>query len=83
VDPPPLPSKGWAEMIRRVYEVDPLFCSRCGGHLTACERGDRHLEEWEHTYNYVRPHQALDYLTPNEHYRRWKKIQKSQVSLMP
>jgi hypothetical protein len=21
----PMPSKGWAEMIRKVYEVDPLF----------------------------------------------------------
>ena len=27
----PIPSKGWAEMIRKVYEVDPLVCPRCGG----------------------------------------------------
>jgi hypothetical protein len=27
----PLPAKGWAEMIRKVYEVDPLLCPRCGG----------------------------------------------------
>jgi hypothetical protein len=27
----PLPSKGWAEMIRKVYEVDPMLCPRCGG----------------------------------------------------
>jgi hypothetical protein len=26
-----LPSKGWAEMIRKVYEVDPLRCPTCGG----------------------------------------------------
>jgi len=26
-----LPAKGWAEMIRKVYEVDPLTCVRCGG----------------------------------------------------
>jgi len=26
-----IPSKGWAEMIRKVYEVDPLRCPRCGG----------------------------------------------------
>jgi hypothetical protein len=25
-----LPSKGWAEMIRKVYEVDPLVCPHCG-----------------------------------------------------
>jgi len=26
-----IPSKGWAAMIRKVYEVDPLTCSQCGG----------------------------------------------------
>jgi hypothetical protein len=29
-DPPRLPSRGWAEMIRKVYEVDPMICPRCG-----------------------------------------------------
>jgi len=28
---PPLPSRGWAEMIRKVYEVDPMICPQCGG----------------------------------------------------
>jgi len=27
----PFPSQGWAEMIRKVYEVDPLLCPQCGG----------------------------------------------------
>jgi len=26
----PIPSKGWAEMIRKVYEADPMLCPRCG-----------------------------------------------------
>jgi len=26
-----LPPKGWAEMIHKVYEVDPLNCVKCGG----------------------------------------------------
>jgi hypothetical protein len=26
-----IPSKGWAEMIRKVYEVDPMVCPKCGG----------------------------------------------------
>jgi hypothetical protein len=26
-----LPAKGWAEMIRKVYEVDPMVCPHCGG----------------------------------------------------
>ena len=25
-----LPAKGWAEMIRKVYEADPLLCPQCG-----------------------------------------------------
>lgn len=30
------------------------------------------ISEWEHTYNFIRPHQALGYLTPLEFYRLWK-----------
>jgi hypothetical protein len=26
-----VPSKGWAEMIRKVCEVDPMLCPKCGG----------------------------------------------------
>jgi hypothetical protein len=26
----PIPSKGWAEMIRKVYEVDQMLCPHCG-----------------------------------------------------
>jgi hypothetical protein len=29
----PIPSKGWAKMIRKVYEVDPLICPQCGGRM--------------------------------------------------
>ena len=28
-----VPSKGWAEMIRKVYEVDSLLCSSCGNRM--------------------------------------------------
>jgi len=28
-----IPSKGWAEMIRKVYEVDPMVCPKCGGQM--------------------------------------------------
>ncbi|MCK4647040.1 MAG: transposase [Candidatus Aminicenantes bacterium] len=28
-----VPSKGWAEMIRKVFEVDPLICPQCGGQM--------------------------------------------------
>jgi hypothetical protein len=26
-----IPSRGWAEMIRKVYEVDSMLCPQCGG----------------------------------------------------
>jgi hypothetical protein len=28
-----VPSRGWAEMIRKVYEVDPLLCPTCGSQM--------------------------------------------------
>jgi hypothetical protein len=28
-----IPSKGWAAMIRKVYEVDPMLCPKCGGSM--------------------------------------------------
>jgi hypothetical protein len=30
-EPKPVPSKGWAKMIRKVYEVDAMVCSKGGG----------------------------------------------------
>jgi Putative transposase len=30
-EPRRVPSKGWAAMICKVYEVDPMVCPRCGG----------------------------------------------------
>jgi len=32
-EPNYVPSQGWAEMIRKVYEVDPLLCPTCGGQM--------------------------------------------------
>jgi len=32
-DPTYVPSKGWAEKIRKVYEMDPLYCPTCGGRM--------------------------------------------------
>jgi len=40
------------------------------------EGHNRQLEEWDRTYNYIRPHQSLGYLTPNEFYQRWLKEHK-------
>ena len=28
-----IPSKGWAAIIRKVYEVDSMVCPKCGGRM--------------------------------------------------
>jgi len=47
------PSRGWAVMIRKVYEVDPLLCPSCRGQMkiisfiedpNAIDKIIRHLE---------------------------------------
>ena len=30
------------------------------------------LAEWEYTWNNIRPHQALNYMTPNEYLEKWQ-----------
>ena len=32
-EPRPIPSQSWAEMIRKVYEIDPLVCPKCGSRM--------------------------------------------------
>ncbi len=31
--PPRIPSKKWRECIKKIYEVDPLCCPKCGGEM--------------------------------------------------
>jgi transposase InsO family protein len=59
------------EEFYEVYDVD-----------FSIEAHNRQLQEYEYTYNYIRPHQSLDYLTPYEYYCHWQKNQKGKVSLM-
>jgi ribosomal protein S27E len=57
----PIPSKGWAEMIRKVYEVDPLVCPKCGGQmkiisfLTDWDVVDRIIDHLKLTFVAERP----------------------------
>jgi putative transposase len=47
------------------------------------EEHNQQLEQWDKTYNYIRPHQSLDYLTPAEYYQVWIKTHpQTIVSLM-
>ena len=47
------------------YEVEDIELS--------LEGHNRQLEEWNKTYNYIRPHQSLGYQTPHEFYQNWLK----------
>ena len=33
IDDTPKPSKTWAALIKKMYEVDPLVCDKCGGSM--------------------------------------------------
>lgn len=50
---------------REFYEVEEI-------ELSLAEH-NKQLERWEYIYNYIRPHQALDYLTPDEYYQEYLK----------
>ena len=52
------------------YEVEEIDLS--------IEKHNKQLEQWQYVYNYIRPHQSLDYLTPNEYYQMWLKNQKEK-----
>lgn len=36
------------------------------------ETMQKKLEVWEYTWNYIRPHEALNYLTPEEYLNKWQ-----------
>jgi hypothetical protein len=46
-EPPRVPSKGWAEMIRKVYEVDPMICPGCKGNSYQSNQESRHSQAWK------------------------------------
>lgn len=67
--PPRSPKlNGRVERANRTYKEEFYDCSNA----TPTVVGFRsHLRYWEHIYNTIRPHQALDYLTPAEFLADW------------
>ncbi|MBD3282444.1 MAG: helix-turn-helix domain-containing protein [Candidatus Portnoybacteria bacterium] len=51
--------------LKEFYEQGNICCS--------AESMKKKLAEWQHTWNNIRPHQALNYLTPNEYLDKYNK----------
>lgn len=58
--------------VERSHLTDELEFYQRGGIKKTFEEQKKALAEWEYFYNFVRPHQALGYLTPIEFYELWK-----------
>lgn len=58
--------------VERSHLTDDLEFYQRGHTGLAFEAQRAALNKWEYVYNYVRPHQALGYLTPFEFHALWK-----------
>ena len=65
--PPRIPSKKWRELIKKVWEVDPLICPHCGAEMklialiddqSVIEKILRHLELWPEQGGVASPSRA-------------------------
>lgn len=69
--PPQSPKlNGCVERAQRTWREEFYALHRVSPDSIAEHR--RQLRDWERTYNTIRPHQALGYLTPAEFLLRWK-----------
>lgn len=59
--------------VERSHLTDDQECWARGNGYLPYEEQKEALKKWEYIYNYVRPHQALGYLTPMEFYQLWQK----------
>lgn len=48
------------------------FYQQGNEYFSTIEAAQEKLDEWEHTWNYIRPHEALNYLTPDEYSNKYK-----------
>lgn len=72
--PPKSPKlNGKVERSHRTHEEEFYQCYE--GELTV-QALQPELRAWEHTYNHVRPHQALGYRTPAQWLRKWQREQR-------
>lgn len=67
--------------VERSHLTDDVEFYKKGNTHKTFEEQQAALKKWEHTYNYIRPHQALGYLTPIEFYNLWKKDKDSAYNI--
>lgn len=58
--------------VERSHLTDDKDLWKRGFNYRSYEEQKKALKKWEYIYNWIRPHQALGYLTPMEFYRLWK-----------
>lgn len=51
---------------------DKEFYQQGNEYYATIEDAQEKLDEWEHTWNFIRPHEALNYLTPDEYSNKYK-----------
>ena len=55
-----------------------------GNFTTDCKRFNESLTDWLIEYNFVRPHETLDYLTPMEYIEKYQnRLAEKQTKLLP
>jgi transposase InsO family protein len=76
--PPRSPKlNGCVERANRTYREEFYNCSDA---LPTVEGFRPALRHYEHIYNFVRPHQALDYLTPAQFLQNWATSKQEELS---
>lgn len=58
--------------VERSHLTDDVEFYKKGGYRKTFYQQQLATAEWEHSYNWIRPHQALANLTPMEFYQLWK-----------
>ncbi|EFK96476.1 transposase [sediment metagenome] len=68
--------------VERSHLTDEVEFYQRGGYKKTFEEQAGALKEWEHLYNWKRPHQALGYLTPIAFHELWKVDKEKAYSIV-
>lgn len=68
--------------VERSHLTDDIEFYSQGNIFKGLDKQKEALSKQDYTYNYIRPHQALSYLTPMEFYRLWKRDPKATYKIV-